>query len=161
MKNLLQKFLIITSVFLFIFTYSTNVFSADTTTFSMTDSTLTTYSSGSDYSSSNSSTCTTGAKKDLTEIFTYLLCVMDEGIIPVLISIGLIIFLAGVVKFVTAGDNEEKRQGGRQMMIFGIIALFVMVAVWGFVNLLSNTIFGKNSELQTMPKKSSSFYATN
>lgn len=116
--------------------------------------------SGTKFTSTTYNGCVSGTKKDFTEVFTYLLCVMDSGIIPLLISIGLIIFLAGVIRFVSAGDDEEKRQGGRQMMIFGIIALFVMVGVWGFVNMLSNTFFGKNSELQTLPKKGSSIYLT-
>lgn len=102
--------------------------------------------------------CVTGLKKDITALFTYLLCILDAGIIPILISVGLIIFIAGVVRFVGAGDNEEQRQGGRNMMIFGLIALFIMVSVWAFVNVLSNSFFGKNSEIQTLPKKSSTIY---
>ncbi len=102
--------------------------------------------------------CNTGLKKNITEMFTYLLCVLDSGIIPLLISIALIIFLAGVVRFVGSGDNEEQRQGGRHMMIFGIIALFVMVSVWAFVNVLSNSLFGKNSTIQSLPSKSPNIY---
>ncbi len=63
-------------------------------------------------------------------------------LIPLIISIGLILFLIGIVQFVTAGGDEEKRAAARGMIIFGIIALFVMVSVWGFVNILSKTFFG-------------------
>jgi hypothetical protein len=162
MKINLKKSFVIGMLVVVGILYSDNVFAVTENTYDMTDSTLKTYTAN-DVASGNaniSTSCKTGAKKDFTEVFTYLLCILDSGIIPLLISIGLIIFLAGVVKFVSAGDNEEKRQGGRQMMIFGIIALFVMVGVWGFVNILSNTFFGKNSELQTLPKKGSSIYLT-
>lgn len=115
---------------------------------------------GTTVSSSSYSGCVDGGKSDITQMFTYILCVLDSGIIPILISIGLIIFIVGVVRFVAAGENEEQRQAGRQMMIYGIIALFVMVAVWGFVNLLSSSLFGESSDIQSAPKKSDSLYAT-
>ena len=66
------------------------------------------------------------------------------GLIPVLILVGVVTFLSGIVRFVGAGDNEEKRQAGRQVMIYGIIILFVMVSIWGFVNILQQSFFGKN-----------------
>src|SRR3989344_630754 len=63
-------------------------------------------------------------------------------LIPFIISIGLLVFLIGVVQYVSAGGDEEKRTAARGMIIFGIIALFVMVSVWGFVNILGRTFFG-------------------
>ena len=71
-----------------------------------------------------------------------------DRLIPLVISVALILFLIGIVQFVTAGGDEEKRAAARGMIIFGIIALFVMVSVWGFVNILSRTFFGgQTSEL--------------
>lgn len=68
-----------------------------------------------------------------------------DRLIPLIISIALILFLIGIVQYVTAGGDEEKRSAARGMIIFGIIALFVMVSVWGFVNILSRTFFaGQN-----------------
>ncbi|MES2223860.1 MAG: hypothetical protein V4469_02915 [Patescibacteria group bacterium] len=71
-------------------------------------------------------------------------------LIPLVISIALILFLIGIVQFVTAGGDEEKRAAARGMIIFGIIALFVMISVWGFVNILSRTFFG-NGATTVMP----------
>ncbi len=62
-------------------------------------------------------------------------------LIPIVISIALLLFLIGIVQFVTAGGDEEKRAAARGMIIFGIIALFVMVSAWGFVNILTKTFF--------------------
>lgn len=102
--------------------------------------------------------CTITKASNINELFTLALCALDKTVIPFLVGIGLVIFLTGVIKFVGAGDNEEKRQGGRDMMIFGLIALFIMVSVWGFVNLLSNSIFGSNVEIQSLPAKSTSVF---
>lgn len=69
-----------------------------------------------------------------------------NSLIPIVISIALLLFLIGIVRYVTAGGDEEARAAARGMIIFGIIALFVMVSVWGFVNILSRSIFnGSNT----------------
>lgn len=65
----------------------------------------------------------------------------------VLITVALITFLVGVVKFVGAGDNEEKRSQGRMVMIYGIVVMFVMFGMWGFVKILSNSFF--DTEVKT------------
>lgn len=108
------------------------------------------------YSASSTSVrCT--VPRNIPELFTYLICILDYAV-PFLISLALVLFLIGVVRFVAAGDNEEKRQGGRDLMIFGIIALFVMVSVWGFVNILSNTFFGHSAVIQNLPPKATSIF---
>ena len=57
----------------------------------------------------------------------------------IIITLGLVYFLWGVSKFVGAGGDESSRTEGRQMMIHGIIALFVMVSVWGLVQIIVDT----------------------
>jgi hypothetical protein len=36
-------------------------------------------------------------------------------------------------------ENEEARKEGKKVIIFGIVGLFVMVSVWGLVNILQET----------------------
>lgn len=36
-------------------------------------------------------------------------------------------------------SNEEKRGEARTSIIYGIIGLFIMISIWGFVNILANT----------------------
>jgi sorbitol-specific phosphotransferase system component IIC len=87
------------------------------------------------------------------QIFTGFSVGNLAGLIPVLILVGLVTFLASLVKFVGAGDNEEKRAQARKVMIYGIIVLFVMVSIWGFVNILTQSFFGKNFGLPNyLPK---------
>lgn len=59
-----------------------------------------------------------------------------NNVIPILLIIGTIVFLWGVIMFLTAGADEEKRTNARSLMIYGLVGLFVMVAVWGIVNVL-------------------------
>lgn len=57
--------------------------------------------------------------------------------IPILISISVIVFVWGVFRYVIA-EGEDK-QKSRNVMMYGIIGLFVMVSVWGLVTLVYNT----------------------
>jgi uncharacterized membrane protein len=61
-------------------------------------------------------------------------------LVTIVIAIGLLTFLWGVVGYITAGADEEKRGQARNLMIYGIIGLFVMVAVWGLVYLVGSII---------------------
>ena len=62
------------------------------------------------------------------------------SLVPVAIGLAVVLFLFGVVKYVAAGDDEGGRADARQLMIWGIVALFVMVSVWGLVALLGTTV---------------------
>ena len=64
-------------------------------------------------------------------------------VIPVLIVLAVIYFIWGVITYVVGGDEEAKKKG-RDKIIFGIIGLAVIVAVWGLVKILTNT-FGINT----------------
>ena len=57
-------------------------------------------------------------------------------------ALALLYFLVGVSKYILHSGSEEKRAEGYHMMIYGIVALFVMVSVWGLVGVLANTFLG-------------------
>lgn len=80
----------------------------------------------------------------ITHIFTGFSVGNLTGLIPTLILVAVVTFIAGILQFLNAGDDAEKRSSGRKIMIYGIIILFVMVSIWGFVNILTQSFFGKN-----------------
>ena len=62
-------------------------------------------------------------------------------VIPILFLIATIVFFWGIILYITSGGDEEKRTEGRQYIIYGLIGLFVMIAVWGIVNVLIGFFF--------------------
>lgn len=60
-------------------------------------------------------------------------------IVPLLIAIALVVFFWGIIKYLFAAGSEERKTSGRETMLWGIIALFLMVAVWGILKLIANT----------------------
>ena len=86
--------------------------------------------------------CTSGAISTIQGI----LCKIGEifgAVIPILIALGVIYFIWGVISYVIASD-EEAKTAGRDKIIYGIIGLAVIIAVWGLVKILTNT-FGLNN----------------
>ncbi len=63
-------------------------------------------------------------------------------LVPLVMSLAVLGFIWGLVTYIWSGGNEEKRKEGRKFIVWGIIALFVMVSIWGLVGMLSSTIFG-------------------
>ena len=61
-----------------------------------------------------------------------------EKAIPILLSLTFVVFIFGLLKYVTAGGDEEKTKEGREYIMYGIIGIFVMSSVWGLVNLIVN-----------------------
>lgn len=59
-------------------------------------------------------------------------------VIPIIMTLALIYFFWGLAQYILTGSEEAKEEG-RNRMIWGIIALFVMVSVWGLVGLIANT----------------------
>ncbi len=60
-------------------------------------------------------------------------------LIPLIIGLAIVYFLWGVLQYVAKGHDQEKRDEAKNIMIWGIIAIFVMVSVWGLVGILRNT----------------------
>jgi len=63
-----------------------------------------------------------------------------SALTPIVVALALLYFFWGLAKFILASGNEVDRAKGRDIMIWGIIALFVMVSVWGIVTILGNSL---------------------
>lgn len=85
----------------------------------------------------------------LGDIFGWATCLISNAVIPLLFSAALAIFIFGVVKFIGNSDSKEKGKG-RDFMIWGIVGLFVMISVWGLVNVL-NATFGVRNVIPQLP----------
>ena len=52
------------------------------------------------------------------------------------------VFLWGVILYVIAGADEKKMETAKGFLIWGLIGLFVMFAMWGLVTVVFTKIFG-------------------
>jgi hypothetical protein len=60
-------------------------------------------------------------------------------VIPMLITLATVYFFWETALFVMSAANEEKREGGKKGMVWGVVAVFVIVVFWGLVGFLTRT----------------------
>lgn len=84
---------------------------------------------------------TNGAEiKDLFEYFNLSTVFISGKLIGFAMLLSLTFFIAGVFKYVNAGDSAEKRASGIKIITHGLIALFLAVSVWALVNIMVRTL---------------------
>ena len=78
---------------------------------------------------------------DLSDVLDNIWDLID-GLVVLMVALGLVFFLWGLAKFILHAGDEKARAEGKQVMLWGIIALFVMVSVWGIVGFLQDALVG-------------------
>lgn len=61
-------------------------------------------------------------------------------IIVLLFAIALLVFFWGIVEFIRDAGSEDGRENGKRNILWGIVGMFVMVAVYGIIRIILNTI---------------------
>ncbi|MEK7144349.1 MAG: hypothetical protein AAB794_00585 [Patescibacteria group bacterium] len=65
---------------------------------------------------------------------------INNVLVPVLFAVAFIVFLWGAFDvFILGSNNEEVKEKGKNLMLWGLIGFFVMVSIWGLVNILTST----------------------
>lgn len=63
-----------------------------------------------------------------------------DPLIFLMLALGMLVFMWGIVEFISGADNEEKVTQGKQHMVWGIIGIFIMLSAWGILRVICNTI---------------------
>jgi len=59
-------------------------------------------------------------------------------LLPIVVALALLFFFWGLAKFILASGDEDAKDQGKRIMIWGVVALFVMASVWGLVAFFGN-----------------------
>jgi hypothetical protein len=62
------------------------------------------------------------------------------GIYGMMFTIALLVFFYGIIKLLLSHGEAKDKQEAYKFLGFGIVALFVMVGVWGLVGFLSGNL---------------------
>lgn len=74
----------------------------------------------------------------LGEVFINITSTILNPLVGLFLTAAVVIFFWGMVKYIYSLGEKEKTEG-RSLMIWGVIALFVMVSVWGLVKAVGLT----------------------
>jgi uncharacterized membrane protein YidH (DUF202 family) len=73
--------------------------------------------------------------------------IATESLIPLLFAAALAYFIWGVANFIRSADNPDDREKGKQQILWGIIALTVMVGYFALTSIFTSSLFGSNAAL--------------
>lgn len=57
--------------------------------------------------------------------------------VGLLVTLAILVFFWGLIRYIASVG--EKKAEGMSIMFYGIIAIFVMVSIWGIIKVLQNT----------------------
>jgi hypothetical protein len=59
--------------------------------------------------------------------------------IPVIVVLALLYFFWGLARFILNAGGGKEKEDAKNIMVWGIIGLFVMISIWGIVRVLEAT----------------------
>lgn len=62
-----------------------------------------------------------------------------DALIPFIIGLAMFVIVWGIFQYVVHAAEEEKRAEAKRFITYGIIGVFFMISIWGFVVILVNT----------------------
>lgn len=60
-------------------------------------------------------------------------------LVPLVSTLAIVFFFYGLAKYVLNSGDEEKKAEGKNIMIWGVLAMFVLVTIWGIIGFLART----------------------
>lgn len=80
------------------------------------------------------------AINNVSDIGSFIINTINNVLVPVIFSVAFIVFLWGAFEvFILGANSEDAKVKGKNLMLWGLIGFFVMVSVWGLVNILTST----------------------
>jgi len=83
--------------------------------------------------------CDNYSFKNITGVVNWASCFLYKAVVPFLFALATVAFIWGVITYYLNPENEEKRKKGKSFIVGGLIALFVMLSIWGLVSILTGT----------------------
>ena len=87
------------------------------------------------------------AVNNLSDVGSFIINSINNILVPVIFAIAFLVFIWGAFNaFIIGATNDSAKENGKNLMLWGLIGFFVMVSVWGLVNILTGTVsFGNTS----------------
>ncbi|MEX0924831.1 MAG: hypothetical protein WDZ82_02725 [Candidatus Paceibacterota bacterium] len=60
-------------------------------------------------------------------------------LILLMFTVATVLFAWGVITFITSEEGGEARQQGKTNLVYGLLGLFIMIAVYGIIRIIGAT----------------------
>ncbi|MBU6490758.1 hypothetical protein KGQ25_01130 [Patescibacteria group bacterium] len=86
------------------------------------------------------------AINNISDVGSFIINLINNIIVPVLFAVAFIVFLWGAfTTFILGANSDDVKEKGKNLMLWGLVGFFVMVSIWGLVNILTGTVSLNNS----------------
>ncbi len=83
--------------------------------------------------------------KTLQELVVDFFNLLRKYVLNFLLALTILVFLYGLMKYMFKGQSSETaRAEGKQIMLWGIIGLFVITSIWGLVGIFASIVGHKD-----------------
>jgi len=73
-------------------------------------------------------------------LITNIKTAIINPIIGIIFALAFLLFVWGVAVFLMKADDATGREQGKNHIIYGLIGMFIMVSVFGIINIITNTL---------------------
>lgn len=80
-------------------------------------------------------------------------------IIVLMFAVAILVFLYGVFEYFLHGASSTERATGSRHMVAGVVGIFIMVSVFGIINIIINTIGADTSSSSNVQSSSDAIKA--
>lgn len=90
---------------------------------------------------------------DVSTLASFFIDLVNTVFVPILFALAFVVFIWGAfTTFILGATSDEVKDKGKSLMLWGLIGFFVMISIWGLVNLLTGTVqFTNNAGPSTRP----------
>lgn len=89
------------------------------------------------------------AEANVATLMSSINKVIINPIIMLLFALAAVYFLYGLANYLLSPDNEEIRKSSKSHMLWGIVGMFIMISVFGIMNLILNTLGENRIQIQS------------
>ncbi|MFA6386346.1 MAG: hypothetical protein WCW04_01060 [Candidatus Paceibacterota bacterium] len=87
------------------------------------------------------------AEADIVTLMGSINRVIINPLIVFLFALAVVYFVYGLVRYLLTPENEEIRTSSKSHMLWGIFGMFIMIAVFGIMNILLKTVGEENIKI--------------
>lgn len=89
--------------------------------------------------------------KDFREVVCFFLSFINK-LLPILVAMTMLVFFWGLAGLIRNSGDEKAVKEGKQLMVWGIVGLFVLVSFAGIINLFTGDFFGQSFGIPQLPQ---------
>jgi len=74
---------------------------------------------------------------------------LGDLVVGLAISLAVVWIIINIIRYLIAGNSDDKRKEGGKAILYGVVALFVILSIWGLVNILRTSFRTEDGPVRT------------